>query len=252
MRPAHDICIVIPCYNEGTHFRRDEYLQYLSSSEGSLLCFVNDGSVDSTSEVLVNLQREFPERVEIVSYAQNRGKAHAVREGMLFCNAQIEFKNIAYLDADLAVSLEECHSLTGQLTASVVFCFGSRIARIGSEIKRKRRRFLIGRFIATIISNILFLKVYDTQCGCKVFEKELSAKIFARPFLSTWLFDVEIFCRMIELYGRETAPGKMLEYPLKRWTDRGNSKVSALYFFRIWTDLYRIRATYRETLSRKR
>ena len=112
---------------------------------------------------------------------------------------------------------------------------------VGSTIKRSQSRFLIGRIIATAISNILQLKVYDTQCGCKLFTKELSIVAFKNPFISKWLFDVEIFNRLMVYFGAEQSTNYMLEVPLKRWIDQGDSKVKFTYFFKLWIDLYKIK-----------
>lgn len=245
-----DICVVIPCYNEGTYFHGEEYTAFLSKAENVVLCFVNDGSKDNTLEVLTDLKKRFPGKVDLVSYTQNQGKAHAVREGVQHCLSAYEFDFIAYLDADLSVSLEECVAMKDLFTGELVFCFGSRIARVGSVIQRRKKRFLIGRFIATLISELLSLKVYDTQCGCKMFRHDVAGKLFAEPFLSTWLFDVEIFCRMIALYSRDRLLDTMLEYPLKSWIDQGDSKVKLSYFFKMWMELYQIRKAYRKVLSR--
>lgn len=164
---------------------------------------------------------------------------------MIHCFDKYEYNYIAYLDADLAVSLDECLSLTQYINNNIIFCFGSRIAKIGSHIERKRYRFLIGRFIATIISNILSLKVYDTQCGCKIFTKKLAHQVFSDAFLSEWLFDVEIFFRIIKLYGKEGCLKMSLEVPLVKWVDKGKSKVSYIYFFKLFFDLYRINRKYK-------
>jgi hypothetical protein len=107
-------------------------------------------------------------------------------------------------------------------------------------IERSSYRFFIGRIIATVISYILKLNVYDTQCGCKIFSKELAEVVFKDTFVSKWLFDVEIFDRIIKFYGRKKVLEKMLEVPLLRWVDRGDSKVKSSYFFKLWIDLYKI------------
>lgn len=240
-----DICIVIPCYNESKNFVVQEYIDYLEEYPGTLLCFVNDGSTDDTSDVLNSLNTMYPVQIEIISNLKNSGKAEAIRNGVIHCNNKYNYANIAFLDADLAVSLKECTSLSEHLKKDIIFSFGSRILRIGSVIERKRSRFIIGRFIATIISGMLSLKVYDTQCGCKLFTKELSTKLFADSFISRWLFDVEIFFRFLELYGKEASVNKMIEIPLERWVDRGDSKVKLSYFFNLWIDLYKIRKRYR-------
>ncbi|MBL4578378.1 MAG: glycosyltransferase [Flavobacteriales bacterium] len=250
MPSTFDLCIVLPSYNESKFFRFQEYSTYLEEHPGTLLCFVNDGSTDDTLNVLKSLHQNFPDQVEIISSEKNLGKAEAVRKGVLYCNDKFDYPYIAYLDTDLAVSLTECSSLTKYLQEDAIFCFGSRILRIGSTIERKRSRFLIGRFIATIISEMLSLKVYDTQCGCKLFTKELSAQLFEDPFISKWLFDVEIFYRLLELYGKEDAIAKMTEVPLAKWIDRGKSKVKFTYFFNLWLDLYKIGRRYRHALTK--
>ena len=245
MKTKFELCIVIPCYNEATFFRMADYLQYIDSHLLTLICFVDDGSSDNTLDMLQSIQEKYPNRVNVVTYEKNKGKADAVHAGMNYCNEHFNYVNIAYLDADLAVSLEECTSLVNYIDGRISFAFGSRIQRIGSTIERKRSRFLIGRVIATVISQMLDLRVYDTQCGCKVFSRSLSQQIFVNHFISKWLFDVEIFFRIIKIYGHDKVLNKMLEVPLIRWVDAGDSKVRLSYFYKLWIDLYRIRKTYR-------
>lgn len=235
-----NICIVIPCYNEEKRLPQLAYENFLQLNSEAFICFVNDGSSDNTLDVLETLQTKFTDDIVIFSNPKNLGKAESVRNGMLFCNKNLDFNFIAYLDADLSTSIEECYSLTGYLKDSITFVFGSRIMKIGSVIERNQYRFFIGRIIATFISKILKLKVYDTQCGCKVFTKELSVHVFKTPFISKWLFDVEIFHRIITLYRRDQALHKMLEIPLKKWVDIGESKVKISYSLKLWMDLYLI------------
>lgn len=247
-------CIVIPCYNEEDYFLHSKYISFLKKQKNILICFVNDGSYDNTNKCITDLAEKFPKNVVVINHKKNKGKAEAVKTGVNFCNNNYDFTNIAYLDADLAVSLEECIELSKFLKEDVDFVFGSRVLRIGSIIERKKSRHYIGRIIATLISYILSLKVYDTQCGCKLFKKELSQKVFIKSFVSRWLFDVEIFFRILGIYGKEKAVKKMLEIPLNKWIDRGDSKVKLTYFFKLWFDLLKIKKEYSKpkTLSYKK
>jgi glycosyltransferase involved in cell wall biosynthesis len=233
-------CIIIPCYNEEKGLPINEYTNFIENSHDVLLCFVNDGSSDNTLTVLENLKNTYPSKVEVVSYSKNVGKAEAIRTGMKYCYTNYNYKYIAYLDADLATTLEECYSMRSYFNDEIEFVFGSRIKRIGANIDRKKSRFLIGRIIATAISTILKLPVYDTQCGCKLFTKNLADKVFIAPFISKWLFDVEIINRIIEIYGRNNVLNKMMEVPLKSWIEKGDSKVKTSYMFKLWIDLYKI------------
>jgi hypothetical protein len=92
------------------------------------------------------------------------------------------------------------------------------------------------------------LPVYDTQCGAKVFRvTPWLPEMLAEPFLSRWLFDVEILARFGRLAARGViAPATTSVYgvPLVRWIDEPGSKVRALDFFRALRDLARIRRAY--------
>ncbi|MDA0738782.1 MAG: glycosyltransferase [Nitrospirae bacterium] len=244
MKPEINICIVIPCYNEGKRLAVEAFHSFFSESPQVLVCFVNDGSVDDTQRLLEKIQLSHPYQVEVVLYSNNVGKAEAVRRGSQHCNSRYDHAHIAYLDADLATSLQDCLKLQEYLQPPIEFCFGSRIRLLGTFIKRKKRRWLLGRVIATIISQMLRINVYDTQCGCKLFSKALSKELFQEEFISKWLFDVELFFRMITLYGMEGALPKMLEVPLRRWIDGDVSSVKVSYIFTLWLDLYQIHKTY--------
>ncbi len=239
-----ELCIVIPCYNEGVRLNIERISDFLNINTNILLYFVNDGSNDNTFEVLNSIKSNFSKNCEVISTPNNVGKAEAVRFGFKKCSDNFKYKKIAYLDADLATSLEECLDISKLVEGKTVFAFGSRIMKLDSNIKRKKYRFLIGRVIATFISKQLKLDVYDTQCGCKIFSSELSKKIFTEKFISKWLFDVELFHRIIKLYGHSKIPKICKEVPLKEWIDFDDSKVKMTYFFKLWLDLYQIKKNY--------
>ena len=224
------LIIVIPCYNESKKLRVSDYKNFIVNNKEVLICFVNDGSTDGTLEILNALKGQFNENVTVIDLVQNVGKAEAVRQGMISCNASHNTERIAFLDADLATSLEECKLLSQHISKDICFVFG--------------------RIIATFISNLLSLKVYDTQCGCKIFSKEISEILFKEPFISKWLFDVELFQRMMLYFGRQKAIEKMLEVPLKRWVDVGDSKVKITYFFKLWFDLYYIHRVFKRKMKK--
>tara|TARA_R110001583_G_scaffold5921_2_gene31195 strand:+ start:3684 stop:4433 length:750 start_codon:yes stop_codon:yes gene_type:complete len=238
------LCIVIPCYNEEKRLDINRFSNFIATQKEVLVCFVNDGSTDNTLKILDNLKAKFPLNIETISMPKNVGKAEAVRMGFLHCNATFNHTKIAYLDADLATSLEECFEISEHLTDKIVVAFGSRIAKIDSTIDRKYYRFIIGRVIATFISRQLNLKVYDTQCGCKIFEREISKQLFSSEFISKWLFDVELFHRLIAIYGLDRMKFIAKEIPLKTWIDYDESKVKMTYFFKLWLDLYQIKKFY--------
>lgn len=235
-----DLIIIVPCYNEYSRLPLSEIKNFLEKEPKATLFFIDDASTDNTIARLLALEEEFPTNILKLSNSKNLGKAASVRKAVLHCLEQNIGENYGYLDADLATSLEECYSYLSYLQDGKAFVFASRILKIGSVVERKFSRFLSGRIIASFISNILDIKVYDTQCGCKVFTKEIAAIAFDKPFISKWLFDVEIFSRILVHYGKSNALELMDEIPVKKWIDKGDSKVKLSYFFRLWVDLYSI------------
>lgn len=242
---TYSLIIVVPCYNEENRLPFKAFKSFINLHNNILVCFVNDGSSDNTIGTLTKLKNECINPIEVVNLQKNKGKAAAVREGITYCNNNYKCDKIGYLDADLSTSLDEYLQHSSKVNSETVFVFGSRIEKADNNIQRKKYRFIIGRFIAFLIARQLQINVYDTQCGCKIFNQSITPAIFNEKFISKWLFDVEIFHRLILLLGKETILKRIKEVPLKKWTDTEDSRVSFTYFFKIWIDLYKINKKYR-------
>ena len=106
--------------------------------------------------------------------------------------------------------------------------FASRIQLIGNEIKRNYFRHFIGRVFATCVSLFLKIRIYDTQCGAKMFSRKICDDIFYDQFISPWLFDVELFARLLNVYGVEKTIQMSYEHPVSKWIDIDGSKVRVL------------------------
>lgn len=239
-------CIIIPFYNEAMRFPLEEFRNFCLLHHDVFFCLVDDGSTDSTLSILTNLENLFPEKIKVIPMKENCGKAEAVRTGIMESLNNPDFEYFGFFDADLSTSLDEVVRFREifRERQDLQLCFGSRIAIIGTVIDRKLHRHLIGRIIATLISNILHLKVYDTQCGAKLFSRKAAERIFGSPFISRWLFDVEIFARLLKLNQGKKTQDFMLEVPVNSWIDKGGSKIPWTYGFRILPELYRIRKIY--------
>jgi glycosyltransferase involved in cell wall biosynthesis len=244
------ICIIIPFYNEADRFPVNEFMEFLQRNQETSFCLVDDGSSDETEIILKSLQAKFPERIFMITLPKNNGKALAIQAGMISALHHFPSGYFGYFDADLSTPLEESFRLRSSLLekATLEFSFGSRVGILGVRIERKLYRHLIGRVIATFISNILQLMVYDTQCGAKLFTRNLANQVFDKPFITKWLFDVEIFARILGIYGRDRIEAVAVEVPVKSWIDKGRSKVSWLYGFRVFYDLIRIHHHYKAYL----
>ena len=239
------LSIIIPCYNEANRFPTERYLQFLKKQPEVRLVFVDDGSSDTTEQVLSAIVAAFPKQTNLIVLEKNQGKAGAVQKGMLWAVTKTTSDRFAYLDADLSTSLEECLRLSEGIDENCRFIFGSRILKTDNQIERKWYRFLIGRVVATAISTLLGISVYDTQCGCKILHRDLVELAFKDAFSSRWLFDVEIFFRLIRAFGKEEMVAFSKEVPLDQWIDTEDSRVKFSYMFRLWVDLATIYFRYR-------
>jgi len=250
MATMNPICLIIPFYNEAGRFPSGEFLQFLQSETETSFCLVNDGSTDGTGKMLESLHEKFPGRILVITLSENKGKAGAVQAGMISALQHFPCEYFGFFDADLSIPLDEAFRLRSILLEkpTLELSFGSRVAILGVRIERKLYRHLIGRIIATFISNLLHLMVYDTQCGAKLFTKSLAARVFEEPFITRWLFDVEILARIIGIYGRDGIEEIVAEVPVKLYIDKGGSKISWTYGFRILYDLARIRNHYKSFL----
>lgn len=240
--PQPKVVIVVPCYNEARRLRTSDFLDFLDLHPVDFL-FVNDGSKDNTAEVLAKLRALRPDRIDVLDDGTNRGKAEAVRNGVLRAIAN-GCELVGFWDADLATPLDAIPDFVAILAArpDIDMVFGSRVKLLGRRVERRASRHYLGRIFATVVSTILRLPIYDTQCGAKLFRIGPDTRnLFDQPFCSRWVFDVELIARFIRKTGcPDTAARRIYELPLQVWEDVAGSKVKPLDFLVSFTDVAKI------------
>lgn len=239
---------MVPCYNEAQRLDADAMLSLLEGQPRVSLIFVDDGSKDETAALLRALADRKPDAIDVVILQQNRGKAEAVRAGLRVAlglspdhppRAAVDW--VGYVDADLATPPEEIKRLCAiALSGDAEVVMAARISLLGNHIERSHTRHYLGRVFASAASVLLETRVYDTQCGAKLFRRSpgLEAAL-AQPFLSRWAFDVELLGRL--LAGTADAPpvavDKFIEVPLHRWREVGGSKLGSRAMIGVLKDL---------------
>lgn len=249
--------VVVPCYNEARRLNMRAIQDYGRSGDGAELLFVNDGSRDETLELLAHLQAANPRRFSYLNLAQNGGKAEAVRQGVLAAfRSGTDY--VGFWDADLATPLADIEPFRRVLDAKphIEMVIGTRMRLLGHAIQRRRSRYLLGRLFANTASLALGVRVFDTQCGAKLFRvTPRLVELFASPFLARWIFDVEIMARL-KLARRAAGLGPlaeaMYELPLDAWRDVAGSTVKSGDFAKAALEMARIYWTYLRPLARYR
>jgi len=251
-RPQEGDCVVVvPCFNEAKRLDPQAFSGFLEKAPNITLVFVDDGSVDDTPLLLERLRQRHPKQVRTLRLNKNAGKGEAVRRGV-----QIALRNrpsmVGYWDADLATPLDAIPRFCKVLgeRAELELVMGSRVALLGRTIRRSTVRHFMGRVFATAASLILRLRVYDTQCGAKLFRvTPTTTQLFKEPFNSRWFFDVEILARMIASI--PAADDVIYEYPLEYWEDVPGSRLRPIDFLAAAVDLATIHWRHRRGRHRQ-
>tara|TARA_R110001592_G_scaffold61993_4_gene189426 strand:- start:2068 stop:2799 length:732 start_codon:yes stop_codon:yes gene_type:complete len=217
-------CIVIPSFNEETRILTDDFIDFADCNKDFHFLFVNDGSTDKTLNVLKNIVDK-SEQMSLLDLPLNCGKAEAIRKGMEISLAKNEFDFLGYLDADLAIPLNELLRLKKLSESNYEFIFSSKKNTPNNKLEVKFKRFFIGRTLSKMVGLSLKLDVYDTQCGCKLMSNKIAQVVFKEPFISSWLFDIELFWRIMNNFGKEFFVSSSKEVPVKKLIDRGSSRI---------------------------
>ena len=243
------VVVAIPCFNEEHRLQRDALLDFARREPDVRLLLVNDGSTDRTLARCQELSAELPQSVGVLDLVRNRGKGEAVRAGMLQAIGE-GARFVGFWDADLATPLRDIVTFHRLLEdhPQLEMVFGARVRLLGRDIQRHTSRHYAGRVFATAVSTMLALPVYDTQCGAKLFRvtPDLSAAL-SEPFLSRWVFDVELLARFTRDRRGTSRPQVadiIYEYPLEQWHDVHGSKLRLSDFAKAVGDLLRIRRRY--------
>jgi len=123
-----------------------------------------------------------------VLHQPRQGKGAAVQLGML--DGQGEYLFIC--DADFSMPVEEINKFMPPNSAPYDVAIASREAPGARRIGEPQYRHLMGRVFNFIVRVLAIPKIQDTQCGFKVFRREVARDVFALQTIDGWGFDVEV------------------------------------------------------------
>jgi glycosyltransferase involved in cell wall biosynthesis len=240
------LTIIIPAYNKEEQMPStlETVATYLSKQEYSAeILVVDDGSNDGTGEIVRSFIAEHdpPPAIKLIEN-DHRGKAYAVRTGMLNARA----KYALFTDADLDTPISEVGKMIGSLEAGHDIAIGTREGIGAMRVNEPFLRHLAGRTFNLLVRLISGLNYQDTQCGFKGFRSEVAHDLFSRVRLygadakplkgrAITGFDIEV------LYLAVQSGYRIDEIPVK-WRFRGGSKPHLLTdSIRMFRDLLRVR-----------
>jgi len=227
------LSIVVPAFNEAS--RIGESVRKIDAFMRQLPIFcelivVDDGSVDNTAEVVRQAQVR---GLRLLRNEKNHGKGYSVRQGVLAAVG----KYVLFTDADLSAPIEELNKLLGVATDDGVdVVIGSRaVDRKYIEKHQSPLRELGGIVFNLMVRLLLGLRLHDTQCGFKLFQRQRSRRSFEKLTTFGFGFDPEL------LFLAKRDGLSIREVPV-RWSHAEGSKINFLRDgTRMFSDLVRIR-----------
>jgi glycosyltransferase involved in cell wall biosynthesis len=212
--------VVVPVYNELSRYS-ELYWTTLLKKQNIEYIFVDDGSIDGTDKILIELENSY-ENVKYLRNDVNRGKAKSIKVGFDYAIRDLNaFTFVGYLDFDNSFDPEEINSCLEEVliksdTKIDVYWY-SRIFVYGDKIDRKLYRHYISRILMTFFGVLNKRIPYDSQLGFKVFtSKTLISRISKHHFQTKWFIDLEILLLSNFLEQHSSA---MVEIPIMSWKD---------------------------------
>lgn len=204
------LSVVIPAYNESHRLGATltELCDYLKEHYPDYeVLVVNDGSRDATAAIACSFAGR---GVRLLDNARNRGKGAVVRQGMLAAAGE----RVLFMDADMATPIDQLPLFHKALDEGAPFAYGIRTYQ---KYETNGRLILGLGFLLLAHLVVLRRPVSDSQCGFKLFRREVAQAIFARMRINGGTFDLELFC-VAQRLGHEGAcvPVRWLNQPGSR------------------------------------
>lgn len=217
LRYKGQVSVVLPAYNEevGIAAAILSISDYFKGRVASFEIIVaDDGSTDRTVATVEEIARADP-RLRLVASSRNRGKGHAVRQGILATTGGVAL----FLDVDMSTPIEMMDRVWPELESGTQVVVGARRAE-GARIQVHQPliREAMGDVFRRSVCRLLDIPVSDITCGFKVFNGPVARRLFRELDLNDWSFDVEL------LVAASQAGLRLGEIPVV-WRDSPGSRV---------------------------
>lgn len=188
-----EISVVVPCYKEAEVIAKnvETLYEYLKARFDRFeIITVTDGSPDQTRENVEHLGNARPEiPLILIPFAQNQGKGAAVKAGILAS----KYDPVLFIDADLTIPIDELEKFIPALESSDMAIASRLVSGSRFEEPAPQYRTLLARGFhilqIVLLGNFEFS---DTQCGFKLFRRDIALQLFKKITIKRFAFDAEL------------------------------------------------------------
>jgi len=210
------LSLIIPAYNEEDRIKETlvAYREKLYKLGINFEIIVEmDGCTDRTPEIVKKLAVKFPE-IKFIEFRERLGKGGGLLKGFEVARGNI----VGFVDADGSVPPQEFIKLLREIENGYDGAIASRRTR-GAIVKNQPLlRKILSKCFNIYVRLLFDLPFKDTQCGAKVFRREVLEKIFPKLNTKGFAFDVNL------LYLAHKHGFKIKEVGVL-WIDKYGSKV---------------------------
>jgi|SRR3989344_6652620 len=231
-----NLSIIIPAHNEEERILKTlkDYAAFfdIKLKNNYEIIVIPNACKDNTVKIVA----EFSKKHHKVKYKglKEAGKGIALIEGFKIANGSL----IGFVDADNSTSAKEFYKLMGVIDSYDGAIASRWMKESIVDIKQPLPRVIAGRAFNFIVKFLLGIRFHDTQCGAKLFKKEVIKKIYTKLGITKWAFDIDL------LYLMKYYNYKIKEVPIK-WADTISSKLKILKAsFEMFLALIRLRLIY--------
>ncbi len=215
---APRLSIIIPAYNEERRLPTSlaQVDQFVAAQPYPIeVIVVNNNSTDAT----VQIAQDFAAQHSYICVLNQprQGKGAAVQIGMLAGKGDYLF----ICDADFSMPVDEISRFMPPAVDHYDVAIASREAPGARRVGEPQYRHLMGRVFNFIVRVLAIPKIQDTQCGFKVFRREVARDVFALQTIDGWGFDVEVLFIALK-HGYQ-----LIEVPIT-WYYRPQSRISPI------------------------
>ena len=166
-----DSIVIIPTFNEKENVEKMTR-KMMSLEKDFHVLFVYDSSPDGTSNIIRELQKEFPGRIFLEERKGKQGLGTAYIHGFKWSIAE-KYDFIFEMDCDFSHNPDDLIRLYKACNNGADLIIGSRYVRGGKIKNWPMKRILMSYFASVYVRMILWIGIKDTTAGFKCYQRKV-------------------------------------------------------------------------------